>query len=245
MLPELLRFRRNINSQAGEDGVLAELLRRLGVEKGWFCEFGAWDGKYLSNTYLLLENGWSGVMIEGDEQRYADLQKLADRSNGRLYPICRYVSSEEGADSLDSLLSTTPIPKEFEVLSVDVDGLDYFIWEALKKYNPKIVVIEVNSNYPPGVDHVEGGNNAHSSFTAMVKLGKRKGYVPLLHTGNVIFVRDDLTPRVARDSALLSDWSNQFQYNSKSAAGSLLRRCSWFRQRLTNRLFYSHLRNWR
>lgn len=242
MLPELLRFRRNVNSQAGEDGVLAEILRRLEVGKGWFCEFGAWDGKYLSNTYLLLENGWSGVMIEGDRQRYAELEKLAQRMDGRLHPICRYVSPEPGPDSLDSLLGATPIPTDFEVLSIDVDGLDYYIWEAFQRYHPKVVIIEVNSNYPPGVEHLERGANAHASFTSMVKLGDRKGYVPVIHTGNVIFVRKDLAERVARGNKLLNDWTNQFQYTAKAAEGSITRQVSRLKQRVANRILYSHLR---
>jgi hypothetical protein len=245
MLPELLRYRRNVNSQAGEDGVLAEILRRLDINRGWFCEFGAWDGKYLSNTYLLLENGWSGVMIEGDHKRYADLKKLGDKFHEHLFPVCRYVSPETGPDSLDAILGATPIPKDFDVLSVDVDGLDYYIWESLERYNPKVVIIEVNSHYPPGVEHIERGVNAHSSFTSMVKLGNRKGYVPLLHTGNVIFVRADLAGKVAQGSALLSDWMNQFQHTAKSAKGSVSRQLERLQQRLTNRIFYSHLRHWR
>jgi hypothetical protein len=245
MLPELLRFRRNVNSQAGEDGVLAEILHRLGITTGWFCEFGAWDGKYLSNTYSLLEQGWSGVMIEGDDRRYSDLEKTAHKFPGRLYPICRYVSPDPGPDSLDALLSATPVPNEFDVLSIDVDGLDYYIWEAFQKYSPKIVIIEVNSHYPPGVEHLERGGNAHSSFTSMVKLGSRKGYVPVLHTGNIIFVRSDLADTVSKGSPALKYWTNQFQYTAKSAEGSIARRLSRFQQRLANRLFYSHLRQGR
>jgi hypothetical protein len=245
MLPELLRFRRNVNSQAGEDGVLAEILRRLEITRGWFCEFGAWDGTYLSNTYLLLDQGWQGVMIEGDEQRFNDLRTTAQKYPDRLYPICRYVSHIAGPDSLASLLAPTPIPMDFDVLSVDVDGLDYYIWEAFQNFKPKIVIIEVNSNYPPGVEHLESGSNAHSSFTSMAKLGARKGYIPVLHTGNVFFVRSDLIDKVARGNTDLSDWTNQFQHTSLSAQGSLGRRLSRFRQRVTNRMFYSHLRQLR
>ena len=59
-------FRRNVYSQNGEDGVIDEIFRRLGRSSGWFCEFGAWDGRYGSNSYSLLRKGWDGVMIEGD-----------------------------------------------------------------------------------------------------------------------------------------------------------------------------------
>src|SRR6202007_296770 len=105
----------------------------------------------------------------------------------------------------------------------------------------KIVIIEVNSHYPPGVEHVERGERAHASFTSMAKLGKDKGYVPVLHTGNVFFVRSDLVDRIARGNPALNDWTNQFQYTAQSARGSLLRHLSRLQQRLTNRIFYSHL----
>ena len=69
----LLDHAHDVHSQFGEDGVLAELLRRLGIERGWCCEFGAYDGVHLSNTRLLLEQGWvpenhfSGVLSAAPE----------------------------------------------------------------------------------------------------------------------------------------------------------------------------------
>jgi hypothetical protein len=243
MLRELLHFRRNVYSQNGEDGVLAEILQRLKIERGWFCEFGAWDGQYLSNSFLLLKQGWQGVMIEGDAQRYKDLELTASRFDGRLRTLCRFVAPHAGADSLDSLLQGTPIPLDFDVLSIDVDGLDYLIWQASTRYNPKVVIIEVNSHYPPGVEHVEGGSKATASFSSMIKLARKKGYVPVVHTGNIFFVRDDLVDSVAKGNPQLHDYGNQFTYTSISAAGSLTRQFSRLRQRVIDRLFYSHLRN--
>jgi hypothetical protein len=245
MLPELLRFRRNVYSQNGEDGILAEILERLQIHRGWFCEFGAWDGKYLSNSYRLLNDGWSGVMIEGDEPRCKDLEETAKSFDGRLHTICRFVGHLPGPDSLDSLLRETPIPKDFDVLSIDVDGLDYHIWKAFTEFTPKVVIIEVNSHYPPGVEHVEAGENATSSFTSMVKLGIEKGYVPVVHTGNIFFVRNDIVDKVANGNQRLNDHTNQFRYTSKSAEGSLSKQIARLRQRLTDRIFYSHLRHGR
>jgi hypothetical protein len=242
MLTELLRFRNNVHSQNGEDGVLKEILRRLEIDRGWFCEFGAWDGKYLSNTFLLLEQGWSGTMIEGDPARFKDLEHTAQQFFGRLNPIMRFVSHHEGEDSLDALLGQTPIPADFDVLSIDVDGLDYLIWRSVRNYNPKVVIIEVNSHYPPGIEHFDSGPNATSSFSAMIKLGREKGYVPVLHTGNVFFVRRDLIDKVSRGNPEINNWTSQFKYTDKSARGSLARQFSRFRQRVTDRIFYSHLR---
>jgi hypothetical protein len=219
MLPELLRFRRNVYSQNGEDGILAEILRRLEIKHGWFCEFGAWDGKHLSNTYKLLESGWAGVMIEGDRQRYEDLERTAEHFDGRLHTICRFVTPCAGADSLDSLLAETPIPMDFDVLSIDVDGPDYLIWKSFTRYCPKVVIIEVNSHYPPGVAHVEYG----CSFTSMVELGCAKGYMPVVHTGNIFFVRKDFVDQVADGDPKLNCYTNQFMHTSISVQGSLRR----------------------
>ena len=148
-------YRRNVFSQNGEDGVIAEIIRRLGFDCGWFCEFGAWDGRYGSNTYELLRRGWSGVMIEGDPARFNRLVRLAARYDGRLIALCRYVE-EQGPSNLDTILSTTPIPSEFAVLSIDIDGADYQIWRSVINYRPAIVVIEIASRFPPGVLRVHG-----------------------------------------------------------------------------------------
>src|SRR5262245_35197075 len=183
--------RHNEYSQNGEDGVVAEILRRLAIEKGWFCEFGAWDGKYGSNCYALLRRGWQGVMIEGDPVRCVPLRRLAARYRERLIAIEAFVSSDaDSPQSLDNLLATTPIPEDFALLSVDIDGLDYHVWSALRRYRPLIVIIEIDSSTRPGVERI-GDGGAMTTFTSMLKLGVAKGYGLAAHTGNMIFVRED------------------------------------------------------
>ena len=84
----LLDARKNIYSQNGEDGVVELLTEFLDIKEGSFCEFGAWDGKYLSNTYNLLENkNWKGVYIEGDKDKYQDLLKLKDQYGDKVQTI--------------------------------------------------------------------------------------------------------------------------------------------------------------
>jgi hypothetical protein len=71
----LLAFARNVVSQTGEDGILEKIFEVMGIALGWCVEFGAWDGKHLSNTYNLIANhGWSGVLIEADKKKYQELQ---------------------------------------------------------------------------------------------------------------------------------------------------------------------------
>ncbi len=187
----LQRFRNhNVYSQNGEDGVIAEILRRLGIVTDWFCEFGAWDGKYGSNCYALLRRGWKGVMIEGEPERCVALRRLAGRFPG-LIAMEAFVSQDaDSPQSLDNLLARTPIPEDFALLSVDIDGLDYHVWSALRRYRPIIVIIEIDSSVPPGVERIGDGKQT-TSFTSMLKLGLAKGYRLAVHTGNLIFVRED------------------------------------------------------
>jgi hypothetical protein len=213
-------FRRNVYSQNGEDGVLEEIFRRLGKDSGWFCEFGAWDGRYGSNSYSLLLKGWRGVMIEGDPRRYRRLDALGRRF-ARLQTVQALVSHRStDRDTLDNILSRTRIPIEFDLLSIDVDGYDYQIWESSKRYEPAVVVIEVNSSILPGQEVVHSDGESGSSFTAMLELGRRKGYSLVAHTGNMIFVKCGLIDRLQLprqdldrpESLFVSDWVSPTQY---------------------------------
>ena len=94
---ELLKYKHKYRSQNGEDGVLEEIFKRLGIKIGWFVDVGAWDGEHLSNTFKLLEReGWWGVGIEVDEGRYNGLVRTANAHPGRLYPVWKKVVLEEG-----------------------------------------------------------------------------------------------------------------------------------------------------
>jgi len=189
-------YKRNIHSQNGEDGIIEEILSRLSIRDGMFVEFGAWDGRYLSNTYALLEKGWQGVYIEGDPAKYEDLVRNMAGYSSKLDLQCAFVEPA-GEGSLDNLLAKTRVGEDFEVLSIDVDSCDWQIWQGLHRYRPKIVIIEVNSYIPIGIYQTHrGGKAMGSSFTAMVDLGAKKGYSPVCHTGNVLFVRNDLVGRL-------------------------------------------------
>jgi hypothetical protein len=199
-------FKYNVYSQNGEDGVVAELFRRLGIRDGWLVEFGAWDGVHLSNTYYLIEQNsrFRAVYIEGDSERYEQLNSTAGKFSGRIIPIHAFVQPD-GDQSLKKLLNSARIPDDFELLSVDVDGLDYQIWERLTDYAPKVVIIEINSSIPPGQEQVHGEQGQGSSFSSLLRLGHRKGYACVCHIGNLFFVRNDLLTKVGLKEKYLSD----------------------------------------
>lgn len=190
-MASLIAHRRNTYSQNEEDGVIAEIFRRLNITQGWFCEFGAWDGRYGSNTFVLLARGWRGVMIEGDSRRFRDLKVTAARFPRTLHILEAFVSAE-GDSSLDNLLARTPIPQDFDILSIDIDGSDYHVWRSLRVYRPKLVIIEIDSSTRPGEDYIFRGDGRLTSFSAMLKLGRSKGYTLVCHTGNMFFIRNDL-----------------------------------------------------
>src|ERR1043165_1797400 len=156
--PPLLQYEKNIASQAGEDGVVEFALGKLPACDKWCVEFGAWDGKYCSNTYALIQQrDYTGVLIECDAERCARLS--ATHAEKRIIALCRFVSFD-GADTLDNILHGTPIPTDFDLLSVDIDGNDYHVWAALNSYRPKLVVIEYNPSIPNGIGSLHTRDNA-------------------------------------------------------------------------------------
>lgn len=202
----LIRYKRNKYSQNGEDGIIAEILLRLRISSGSFCEFGAWDGIHLSNTYSLAEAGWSGVYIEGDAEKYKDLVTTCSKLPGqKVMPVLAFVSPDIPGKRLDDILGKTDIPKDFDILSIDIDSCDYQVWASVKQYSPKIVVIEVNSSFPPPIRYVHGGETSGSSFMAVADLAKEKGYTVVCHTGNVICVRSDLVDALCLPEELIKD----------------------------------------
>jgi hypothetical protein len=97
----------------------------------------------------------------------------------------------------------TPIPKEFELLSIDIDSYDLDVWESLSEYSPKIVVIEINSHIPPGIVWRHSGETQGNTFSATLDVGRKKGYTLVCHTGNLIFVRNDLVGKIKLDPVYL------------------------------------------
>lgn len=192
---QLRQFQRNETSQFGEDGVIEEILRRVGIKNRWCVEFGAHDGKFMSNTWrLIAKEKWSAVLIEGHSKRACELAKL-HRENGNVHVQQAYVGWN-AENSLDALLKQTNIPEDFDLLSIDVDGNDFHIWKAVSVYRPRVVVIEFNPTAPNDLYFVQDPDprvNQGSSLRAISILGKEKGYELVATTQvNAFFVLREL-----------------------------------------------------
>lgn len=188
----LLKYSKNITSQFGEDGIIEAINQIINPVNKYCIEFGAWDGKYLSNCYqLIMKQGWSGCLIEGDKNKFNHLV-INHGSNPKIKCVNRFITSE-APDDLDSILDSISSPKNIDILSIDVDGMDYFIWESMKLYSPRLVIIEFNPTIPNDIIFVQPKDinvNQGASLLAMIYLAKQKGYELICATVcNAFFIK--------------------------------------------------------
>lgn len=216
------KYCRNIYSQNGEDGILEQLLKELQIKNGTFCEFGASNGIGSSNTYYLIKNyNFSGIAIELDDSRY---QQCAD--NYKSFPQVKVfhggVFYNDKNQDLNAWLKRGNLADDFDVLSIDIDCDDYYVWENLTEFNPKIVIIETNSYRDPVYEELPRNTSVEynkdllkqwyagrvalgCSFISAIDLGLKKGYIPVAYTGNITFVRKDLVHKLKEFPYTISD----------------------------------------
>lgn len=200
----LLDAARNVNSQLGEDGIIEAILSHLPSRNKWCVEFGAWDGKHLSNTRRLIDDeGYSAVLIEANARTFAALKDTFKSQSG-IHCINAFVGFSE-ADGLDTILARTPCPRDFDVLSIDIDGNDIHVWRAVATYRPKVVCIEFNPTMPSTVAFEQPADPAikwGASLRSMFELGASKGYrLACANLFNAFFVAEEHWPHEHARSA--------------------------------------------
>ncbi len=170
--PQLREFASNTYSQLGEDGMLEQLLKDVGVRHETCAEFGAWDGLFCSNTARLWkDNHWKSIQIEPDPDRFQEL-----KANTSGYDVVTKKKHILPSNINFELPDIGPL----DVLSIDVDGFDYELFDALT-LRPRIVIIEYNQSVPPHMEirQVLQEGDFHSfsaSALSVKKLAERKGY---------------------------------------------------------------------
>lgn len=190
---KILKTKKIFYSQNGEDGLLEFILDKLPSKNNWCVEFGAWDGSHLSNTFYFIKNKkYNSILIEADKEKFSILKENMERYGS--YCINAFVDDTES--KLDDLLSKTPIPKDFDILSIDIDGDDYFVWDSLKQYKPKVVIIEINQTLGDKAKVINKKGTAGilgksgTSVLSMNSLASKKGYSLISVIGcNAIYVK--------------------------------------------------------
>jgi hypothetical protein len=193
------RFR--LHSQNSEDGILLALFREIGVTSGRFVELGS--GSSGGNAAMFAaEFGWTGLMVEGDQKKAG----MAGRRFPQVTAVCAWITPE----SVNGLLEEHGFTGEVDLLSVDVDGNDYWVWQALTACTARVVMLEYNSMFGPEravtIPYDPQFNRREhrfcyfgASLTALTKLSATKGYrlVAVDPTGvNAFFLRHDVGPQI-------------------------------------------------
>jgi hypothetical protein len=198
---KLNRHEYKVFSQNGEDGIIAEVFRRIGTTNRYFVEFGSSDGMEC-NTVLLLRQGWGGLWIDGDAEAMgrANEHFRPEIEAKRLTVIESFITAE----NIEDLFRRGKVPEEFDLLSIDIDRNDYYVWEKIAHYRPRVAIVEYNPLYPPTMSWVipydpaamwDHTSHTGASLKALEELGAKKGYrlVGCNISGvNAFFVRDDL-----------------------------------------------------
>ena len=184
------KFKNNIYSQNGEDGVIQEILKELNIDIGTCIEFGASRGKDNSNTFSLVEKNWDALYIEADTHRFNELIENTKNFKNVL-SVNKFISEEPGENDLNSIINKNKFDKDCDILSIDIDSEDLRVWKNFDG-KPKIVIIEINSTIKPGILNYHNEKVPGNSFSSTLVVAKEKGYTLLSHTGNCIFLRNDL-----------------------------------------------------
>ena len=198
----LLEYRSDRYSQAGQDGIIEYILRVLGVKQGHFVEFGAWDGVLFSNCRRLFEAGWSGVFIEGDRGKFEHLLKNY-RSAQQIVCVNEMVGVS-GHCSFDEIMARHSPDRLITFLSIDVDGLDLEIFESIERFEPLVVCLEGGQGPHPLEPRmpVSCTQNIGQSLSVIAGVAERKGYEILASFQDVFLVRRDLAEQfdVSKDA---------------------------------------------
>jgi hypothetical protein len=188
-------------SRVGEDGIIAEIFRRIGTRSRFFCEIGAGNGLENNTAFLLLQ-GWQGAWVDGGEGNALSIQKQFARelSAGKL----RFARSFVTAENIGAILGSLGVPSEIDLISIDVDRNTYWVWKALTHLRPSVIVCEYNANFPPHVEWVieyvadcawDGTTHFGASLKSLELLGREMGYSLVgceLVGADAFFVRSDL-----------------------------------------------------
>jgi hypothetical protein len=203
-------------SQNGEDGIVAWLCSEVGAPNRTFVEFGIEDGSECNTANLARSFGWTGLMMEADTTFASRARLFYER-----FPNVRVVRARVTPDTIDALLREHG-PGPVDVLSIDIDGNDLWVWRAIGAIEPRVVVIEYNASFGPARSvtvpyaerfdrydaHVSGFYHG-ASLAALARVGDEKGYALVgcdSRGSNAFFVRRELLSETVTEAEPADAW---------------------------------------
>ncbi|MFA7681908.1 MAG: hypothetical protein WCX61_02660 [Candidatus Peribacteraceae bacterium] len=177
-------------SQNGEDGIINALFTMIGTTNKYFVEFGVEDGLQCNTRYLWKKHRWKGLLMDGDHE------------NSSMNLHKEFITAE----NIESLFAKYEVPRIFDLLSIDIDGNDYWIWKAITHYEPRVVIIEYNACFPWQESKTipydasfvwDKTDYYGATLQALVRLGETKGYTLVATDScgvNAFFVQNELVP---------------------------------------------------
>ena len=221
-------------SQNDEDGIIEEIFNRIGTTNKKFVEFGVENGLEC-NSHFLLHKGWSGLWIEGSEVSYKKILK-----NFRPVILEKKLSIKNAfvsIDNINNLIYDAGIQGEIDLLSIDIDGNDYYIFDIINVIKPRVISIEYNGKFAPSSDWVMPYNKEHlwdeshnhgASLLALEKLGNKKGY-QLVGTNtngvNAFFVKKELCKNLFPSPSTAENLYNPLRLSMQFKNGHPAKKC--------------------
>jgi hypothetical protein len=215
-LPELADTEFRCFSQNGEDGILLYIFTILGATNKRAVEICAGDGIECNSANLIINHGWYGLLFDGDEHNISRGKDFYSKCQDTFSAPPTLVASWITAENINSLIVDNGFGGEIDLLSMDIDGIDYWVWRAIECISPRVVILEFNSVWGPDravsipyradfrMDFSRRPYYTGASLSAFVKLARVKGYrlVGIERLGfNALFVRsgvgEDLLPEVS------------------------------------------------
>ena len=220
-------------SQCGEDGIIDWIVEKLPGIPNTFIEFGVEDYKE-SNTRLLLQlRNWRGYVMDGSAKHISSIKRQDISWRHDLTANCGFIDK----DNINQLISASGMSGDIGLLSIDIDGNDYWVWQAIEVISPIIVVCEYNAvlgdRFAFTVPYQADFNRTHvhysnlyfgASIRALISLGKSKGYRFIGSTsfgGNAFFVRADHANSIVTRLETICAFPSKFR-EARDEQGNLL-----------------------
>jgi hypothetical protein len=219
-------------SQWGEDGIIQFLIDKVPIKNKIFVEFGIGSYSECNSRFLLKNNNWSGLVIDGSPQNIQRLQQESLCWQYNLQTECSFITK----DNINQIISDKNISGDIGILSVDIDGNDYWIWDVINCIQPRIVICEYNSLfgatkkvttiYDPKfviTDAHFSGLFWGASIGAFDYLAKQKGYSLVGSNtagNNIFFIRNDVLGNIPTYTPAEAHVKSQFRI-SRDRDGNL------------------------